>query len=411
MAVSQACGMIARMTDSILFPVADHAGTLVWASDLAADGDRPRDLACLGCGGALLLRAGERNRPHFAHRAADACTAGESALHAATCRVLTEAISSAARQGTQFPITSACRSCRASRTGNLALPDVELRLDRALADGIRPDVLARMEGRDLYVIEVVVSHAPEPAALDLYASRDLSVVVVRPTWEALEQFRAGFHPSLLAERPGQQGRYETVSRCRFPRHVDPGEVACGTCRRPARPLTAEASTTPCWRGNCGQDVRVLDLYDHTDGHAQLVAASCPDLPDIQELAAELGVSLARRRSRQAGGEYLMHLCGRCRSTQGDNFLYAEGGATPDLSAFVEHFTVCPSGHLARSGSRRWPAGSHAERIDPPGGSRQVVGLVGEPPGLFEQQRGVRVQRVTPGNVGDIVRQMMGSGWT
>jgi hypothetical protein len=30
------------------------------------------------------------------------------------------------------------------------------------------------------------THAPEPAAVDLYASRDLSVVVVRPTWDALD---------------------------------------------------------------------------------------------------------------------------------------------------------------------------------------------------------------------------------
>jgi hypothetical protein len=398
------------MTDSILFPVADHAGTLVWASDLAVDGERPTALSCLACGGALLLRAGERNRPHFAHRSADACTAGETALHAATCRILADAISSAARVGTTFSITSACRSCRASRTGNLAPPGVELTLDRVLADGIRPDLFARVRGRELYVIEVVVTHAPEPAALDLYASRDLSVVVVRPTWDTLEQFRTGLHLHLLADKPGQQGRYETVSRCRFPRHADPGEVACGTCRRPARRLTAEVSTAPCWRGNCHESVRVLDLYDHTDGYPQLVAASCPDLPEAKELAATLGVTVAWRQSRQAGGAYLMHLCGGCRSTQGDNFLYAEGGASPDLSGFVQHVTVCPSGHLERSGARRWPAGSNAERIVPTGGPGHVVGLLGDPPGLFNQQSGVRVQQVAPGNVGDLVRQMMGSGW-
>lgn len=399
------------MTNSILIPVADQAGSLVWASDLALDGERPMDLTCLGCRGALLLRAGERNRSHFAHRNADTCTAGETALHAATCRVLAEAISSAARESTPFPITSNCRTCRASRTGNLAPPGVVLRLDRVLTNGIRPDLLARVDGRDLYVIEVVVTHAPEPAALDLYASRDLSVVVVRPTWDNLEEFRTGLHPRLLADQPGQQGRYETVSRCRFPRHTDPGEVPCGTCNRPARRLTAEASTAPCWRDGCRESVRVLDLYDHTDGHPQLVAASCPDLPAVKELAATLEVTVAWRQSRQAGGTYLMHLCGGCGSTQGDNFVYAEGGASPDLSAPVQHVTICPTGHLERSGARRWPTGSNAARVVRPGSLGHVVGLVGDPPGLFDQQPAVRVQQVNPRNTGDIVRQMMGPGWT
>ena len=71
--------------------------------------------------------------------------------------------------------------------------------------------------------------------------------------------------------------------------------AWGRCRPQA--LTAESCSTRCWRRGCGSRVGVLDLYDYTEGYAQLVAASCPDLPDITGVAEELGVKLAWRQSQ------------------------------------------------------------------------------------------------------------------
>lgn len=391
---------------SILVPVGDHAGTLVWAAELAQAGERPEGLTCVGCAGDLILRAGERNQAHFAHRHADACTAPETALHKATCRVLADALTSAAAAGSPFPIVSTCPPCCATRTGNLAAAGLDVTVDRQLANGIRPDLLGRVGDRELFVIEVVVTHAPEPAALDLYADRDLSVVVVRPSWETLERFATGFHADLQATAPGQPGSYEIVSRCRFPRHVEPGPVTCPTCDRPARRLTAEVSTLPCWQRGCGAEVRVLDLYDRTDPVPRMVAASCPDLPALDDLAEELGVRLAWRHSKQAQGAYLMHLCPRCRMIQGDNFLYVSG-PTPAVDTPVVHLTACPD-HLTVSDRRRWPTGSTVERDLPAGGARSVVGLVGEAPGLFTKAEPLVQMRTIPnGQIGHAVSRMFG----
>ena len=402
--MSHPFGTILNM--SIRVPVADHAGTLVWAAELGRADERPDGLTCIGCDGDLILRAGERNQAHFAHKHADACTAPETALHKATCRVLADALTSAAADRRTFPIVSTCTPCRAARTGNLAAPGLDVTVDRQLADGIRPDLLGRVGDRELFVIEVVVTHAPEPAALDLYADHDLSVVVLRPTWETLERFAAGFHADLRATSPGQAGTYEIVSRCRFPRHVEPGPVTCPTCDRPARRLTAEVSTLRCWRRGCGADVRVLDLYDRTDAAAAMLAASCPDLPDLDQLAQELDVRLAWRHSKQAQGPYLMHLCPRCKATQGDNFLYTSG-PTPSLDAPVVHLTACPD-HLTVWDRRRWPTGSTVERDLPAGGARSVVGLVGEPPGLFAKTEPLVQMRTVPnGQIGHAVSRMFG----
>ena len=389
----------------ILVPVADHSGALVWADELARAGHRPQDLTCVGCGGELILRAGERNRAHFAHKHADACTAPETALHKAACRVLADAIAAAGAEGRPFPIASGCEPCRATRAGDLARNGLEVVVDQELADRIRPDLLGRVDGRDLFVVEVVVTHAPEPQALALYAGRDLPVVVVRPTWETLQRLASGFHADLQASSKGQPGTYEVVSRCRFPRHIGPGLSECPTCDRPARRLTAEVSTLPCWRRGCGADVRVLDLYDRTEATARMVAASCPDLPALDRVADALGVKLAWRNSKQAQGPYLMHMCPRCGATQGDNFLYSSG-PTPVLDAPVMHLTACPE-HLTIGTGAWWPKGSSVERELPSGGAREVIGLVGEEPGLFGTEPLVRVRTVQQHDLGRVVNRMLG----
>jgi len=316
-------------------------------------------------------------------------------------------MTAAAAEGRPFPIVSSCTPCRATRTGDLARSGLEVVVDQELADRIRPDLLGGIAGKDLFVVEVVVSHAPEPEALALYADRDLTVVVVRPTWETLERFASGFHADLEATSPGHPGAYEIVSRCRFPRHTEPGPAQCPTCDRPARRLTAEVSTLPCWRRDCEAEVRVLDLYDRTEDIPRMVAPSCPDLPALGRVPDALDVRLAWRNSKQAQGSYLMHLCPRCGATQGDNFLYA-AGPTPVLAAPVIHLTVCAD-HLTIGTHGLWPKDSTVERDLPRGGAREVIGLVGEKPGLFDTEPLVRVRTVQQHDIDRVINRMLGRG--
>jgi hypothetical protein len=386
---------------SILYPVADHAGALVWADDLASASRRPPDLRCVGCSSEVILRAGQRNAPHFAHRRAEACTGGETALHRTTIRVLADALASAAATGRAYPIDVACVRCRASRRGDLASADgFAVKIDKVLDKGIRPDLLARTAGKPYFAIEVVVTHAPEDAALALYRALDLPTAVVRPAWNLLPALRRGLTAELM-DAGTTVPAVEVLSRCRFPRHQDSGEAACPSCAAPAKQLNVEVSTTTCWKRTCRAVVRVLDCYDCTEDTLALIAASCPDLSAARELAAARGVSLSWRRSQQARGSYLMHLCGSCGAPQGDNFLYGTDECAPSLEP-VLHGLLCAQGHWSPCGQAGWPAGSVAQR--PIG----ALGMVGEEPGLFAARRPQASMTVHEGiSVNEAVRRMTG----
>jgi hypothetical protein len=374
--------MVPRV-DDVTFPVAELDGQIVWAADLASQGERPEDLACVGCAGRVLLRAGSVNRPHFAHRDHEACSAGETVLHRTTCRVVAEALEAASRERRPYPVEIWCPMCRAGRTGNLALREgLTTSIDQVLADGIRPDVLVSADGAGRYVIEVVVTHAPENTALEVFARLGLPVLVIRPTWELLGGLRTGLDGYRMQPGTSQPGSYEMIGRCTMPRHVDPNQpVACGQCDARAMHLTAETSIVTCWGDRCGgADVRVMDLYttDHRGRH--LLAVSAPGLEPPPWLVEKVGARLSVRNSRAAGGRYLMHQCNTCGAPQGDNFLYGGLGEAPtvDVARPVHHVTLCAAGHWSDLGSKTWPTGSVADR--PP---VAATGTCGNPPGPFE----------------------------
>jgi hypothetical protein len=395
------------MSNAIRYPVAELNGELVWADELARDGARPSGLRCAGCGAAVTLRAGQRNRPHFAHESAVACAGGETALHATTIRVLRDGILAAAEAQRSFPLALHCEMCMAEREADLARVAHDCRVDQSFQRGIRPDLLMlSAAGKPLYVIEVVVTHEPEEAALQLYRDLDLPCVRVWPAWESLAEFREGLRPRLLRKRPGQTGCFDVIDRCRFPRHVSSGPPrSCRTCRRKALRVSVEVSLTRCWR--CSQPQRVLDLYVADDDELALVAAGCPDLPGVDAIARQRRVNLKWSHSQAAGGSYLMHTCFDCRATSGDNFLYGSMGSdapTPVTTEPVWQMVVCESGHWDKLGERPWPPSVTVER--PADG----YGLVGEPAQLFgatSRSEGVALRPVDASNIRAITRMMMG----
>ena len=153
-------------------PTGEGDGFEVGLEELEVTGQRPSDLSCIGCDEPVLLRSGDKNRPHFAHRAGSGCSAGESALHRAAILVLSEGIVGAAQAGREFPMPISCSFCDVNRQGNLARDrGLMVTVDRQLSNGIRPDLLiASDEGKPRYIIEVVVTHAPEEAATSPFSS-------------------------------------------------------------------------------------------------------------------------------------------------------------------------------------------------------------------------------------------------
>lgn len=394
------------MSSGIRYPVADLDGELVWADKLARRGTRPPGLRCVGCGTSVIMKAGQHNRPHFAHEAAVACTGGETALHSTAIRVLRAGILAAVESKRAFPLALHCRTCMAEREADLARVAHDCRVDEPLERGIRPDLLmVSGTGKPLYVIEVVVTHEPEEPALQLYRDLDLPCVRVWPTWETLRDFRDGLRARLLRKRPGQTGCFDVIDRCRFPRHAPGGPVSCRTCRKKALRVNVEVSLTQCWR--CSQPQRVLDLYVADNDGLTLVAAGCPDVPGVDAIARRRRVNVKWSHSQAAGGSYLMHTCFNCRATSGDNFLYGSmGGETPEplTSEPVWQMVVCESGHWEKVAERPWPTAAAIQRPD------DAYGLVGEPAGLFGgtfRAPGITFQPVDARNIHALTRRMMG----
>jgi hypothetical protein len=395
---------------TIRYPIAEFQGGFVWADDLATEPERPKGvLTCLGCGGRVVFRAGSR-RPHFAHHPAEACSGGETVLHATTVRVLADALEQAARADTPWPIETVCESCQARRVSNLArFSNLNVVVDRALDDGIRPDLLVRSGDKNLFVIEVVVTHAPEPAALNLYGAQRLPTALVHPTWDTLPDLRRGLPARLAKQEPGQRGCFEVVSRCPYPRHTHPAppDPRCEDCGQSALRVNVEISTTDCWKRQCRRSIRVLDVYT-CDPHPRLVAAGCPDLIGVQSLARQRGVVLRVASSKMAATEYLMHCCGSCGATSGDNFLYAGYNGTicaPGVTEPVWNMLVCPQGHWRKIREAKWPPGTTIGRPE------WAVGLVGRAAALFSPAGTptpqVRLTPVNDRNMRDAVRRIAG----
>jgi hypothetical protein len=100
------------MATDIMIPVAAlPSGEPAWADDPSLREDRRDDLRCLGCSERLVLRAGGRNRPHFAHHAGGDCTAPATALHRIACQVLASGLALASTSGGPWTVDFDCAEC------------------------------------------------------------------------------------------------------------------------------------------------------------------------------------------------------------------------------------------------------------------------------------------------------------
>jgi hypothetical protein len=396
----------------IRYPVAQRHGELVWADRLADARDRVDDLTCIACGDAVRLRAGASRRPHFAHQPGVVCTGGETVLHATTMRVLAAEIAAAAAEGRPFVVALECDSCNALREGDLARDkNIRIDVDRVLSDRVRPDLTARaVDGTPRYVLEVVVTHPPEPEVLALYKRLDLPTVMVWPSWEMLPSLRRGLHAPLRLGTDSRAGGFAVLDRCRFPRHRAATPAPCVSCGRETRQLNVEVATTRCWSRSCGRRVVFVDVYDPTTEPWTVVAAGARDLIGIEQVARDRGARLAMHYSKTVQRKYRMFICS-CGAPLGDYFLYAagEGEGEPTPGEAVWRMRVCAEGHWEHEGEGVWQRDAHFARV-----SGVTMGMFGESAGLFEarvepesSQPMTTVRPLLAGDARWAARRMMG----
>lgn len=381
-------------TIGIAHPLAELDGETVWAIDLAARSERPPGLTCVGCAGPMSLRVGDQRRPHFAHRPGTQCVSGETALHAMTIRAIAIGIARQASRHEPFSMAIVCDFCDAGRMADLARDHgLSVEENRALSAETRPDILVRSaDGDPAYVVEVIVTHAPEKPALEAFRARNLPVIAVKPSWETIEGLRDGLEVLEAHDGLGEPGTVGLLSPCQLPRHLDDEDEeirACVECGAEARILTLEVSGAPCWRRACSRMTRVLDVHVRRYGAREMIAAGALELKGIYSVAREMGVRLEQRYSKTAGTTYWMNVCD-CNASLGDAFVYdgfsSKEAYEPDLATPVRRYELCRNGHWTLLTERPWVLPAMAERKY---GAR---GTCGDRARIFDQDEPlVRVQ--------------------
>lgn len=351
---------------------------------------------------------------------AQACSSGEGALHRAAILAISEGIKRAVNEKRPWTVEWRCSTCGEVRSGNPARhAGATLALDQILTPSLRPDLVVRDgDGRPRFAAEVVVTHPPDPTALDNYATVGIGVAWIRPTWESIGRLRDGLRiddcdPSgrtVVREEGIQAFCITGVGGCTNPRHPpQESPPACTTCQKPTAWLLAEtASGGACWR--CKRSVPVCDLvtaepqpgghpFEARSWHMEAHALSSERFSDLSQVLKRHGVRAKRAFSKTVGSAYLMHHCPKCNAKQGDFFMYRPGLVSTSIAA--SWWSLCPDGHTHFVADRPWPERAEVER--------QQLGVQGVWGGAADED-GPTVKVTSGLTVNQAVRRMMGGGW-
>jgi len=278
--------------EGLLYPYALREGGEVAEARTAVRGERH---CCVGCGGDMVLRRGEYVRAHFAHfREAEGC-GGETLLHKMAKVAIKHGIESAIKEGRTYGFSWTCSVCGMEHCGDLAVNERELRVEAEL-DGVRPDLLAlSMQGKPLVVVEVIVSHSPDPETVEAYKARRIPVILVRVGWDGLEG---------LSKELGRRKVFNAACRAR----------RCPKCKGIVlHNKVGSVCGYKCWK--CGKGMRVI----WKEG---LVPYARCDLPkSLIGPAAVVGVELKWLRSRAGGYWTVYHICPDCGARQAEFGVY------------------------------------------------------------------------------------------
>lgn len=184
-------------------PFASREGKLVHVSEVEP-GFR-NDCFCPACGRPLVAKKGNIKVHHFAHDGDHPCN-GETILHLLAKQLLKERIESALSAGRPVPIRWKCDRCENEHRGNLLKRAKAVLLETAF-EGKVPDLTLIGDDNDACaVIEVIVTHSPEPDAQKIYAAHKIPVV----------EFHVESVADLIALRDAPELEPQSVSFCPVP---------------------------------------------------------------------------------------------------------------------------------------------------------------------------------------------------
>jgi hypothetical protein len=253
---------------------------------------------CPACQDTVILRKGEIKTAHFAHKASEICNQ-ETILHKTAKQRIVEVISDWKSGKIDAPVLKrVCEICR--KPTNQPLPDKVERaiMEYRMSNGFVVDIALMVENKPAAAIEIRVSHAVSEDKARLlsvpFIELDGQVVLESPT--IFEPIRDHFLP-----------------------------FTCGACKRAKKLFQVKVKEIAKQTG-----VELPDRYyrygfcECWKCKREIIVFAWPKASEWDNSAPKVKPvprTIQYRYSNTVGGKYWVNTCPRCKSIQGDFFLF------------------------------------------------------------------------------------------
>ena len=304
----------------LLLPYAyDIDGNLIKIED-AVKGQK---YFCPICKAELLLRICKKQpgakyyrRNHFAHKGNSENRCSESFLHMLFKERCAELLRDKISRHENLFFEWECKKCYEHHKGNILkkASNVITECDLAVC---KPDIaLLDSDGKVIIVVEVVVTHKPEPESLEYYEKNKIACLQI-----IVNDFSDCEHIEEKLSLP------DDVNVC-------PNPVCdnCGQVKNKAKMVIIPAT---CWR--CGGEMKVAMILANNE--RGIITASSFNEEEINQ-ANSLGANIAKRYSKTVENSYMANVCEHCNAFIGDfymhDYYYSQPDKEKDLSYICFH---------------------------------------------------------------------------
>jgi len=292
---------------TILYTVAtDKNGNLVKANDA----EKGNDYFCPLCKTELILRKSGKTgkgtkRPHFAHRALTPNCTPETALHYSFKNLLARKIDEHIISQTPLSISWHCKFCGLDHSGNLLKKVKVVKVEHNLTV-CQPDIALLDKDENVFaVIEVVVTHKPEPNVVKFY--NDNHIILIQINLSSDKD---------IDELANKIASPDIVEICYNPK--------CKNCGHFQQKTIMTIIDGPCWK--CGSTMKVATIRSSNGGLMRGVSNNLTprDFTENEiNFAKSKGVLLKTQYSKTVNGKYVANSCAKCGSFAGDFYLFTQ----------------------------------------------------------------------------------------
>lgn len=285
----------------ILLPYAYDCNKELVHIDNAKKGEK---YTCPNCGAELILKISKipegqkyHRKNHYAHKGNSDNHCSESFLHKLFKERCVEYIQQKISNNDNINFEWLCEKCEEDHSGNLLRKAVNVASEYDM--GIcKPDIaLFDKDGKVVIVVEIVVTHKPEPEVMQYYDENKIACLQIQvddfPDCDRIEEKLS--HPDKMNICPNP--------RCK----------KCGNIMSHVQMVTVSSN---CWK--CGQEMTIAMLVTKS-GHHIVSAAKFND-EDIK-IATNLGANIKQRYSKTVNESYLANVCKHCDAFAGDFYMH------------------------------------------------------------------------------------------